>query len=75
MPTPGVPKEVVQSQQQMTTINILEPQNKIHLDPQIKKEWQKTGDDKKRSLSRKIYRRNYILESNYNESRPIMRVE
>ena len=39
------PEEVVQSQQQMTTINFLESQNKIHLDPQIKKDWQKTGKE------------------------------
>ena len=30
-------------QSQMTTINFLEPQDKIHLDPEIEKEWQKTG--------------------------------
>ena len=39
--TPKVPTPPVQNQ--MTTKNFFTTRDKIHLDPQIKKEWQKTG--------------------------------
>ena len=75
--TPKVPTPPVQNQ--MTTKNFFTTRDKIHLDPQIKKEWQKTGEYliwTVEILSFKVRNRNLCLEGmckpHYDNGAPAM---